>query len=251
MPRIARHNYISNYFHIMVQGINKEYIFQKDEFKAIYLKNLKNKIIDTDIKLIAYCIMDNHVHMLMFSEVIDNISKTMASVNTKYAKFYNKVMNRVGYVFKNRFKSEMIMDRRHLENCIKYIHNNPVKANICKKQSEYIYSSYNDYLKLQIDKKIINLLCDGKIENIGGLLDNKVEYDFIDVKEKIEYESPEIVLKEYKDYEYMNQRGIYIIIRDIKKRCNIEDSEIWKLLNLKRSTFYNILRKYRGNKNGT
>ena len=244
MPRVARNEKISKYYHIMVQGINREYIFENPEFKKQYISFFKNKKKNIGIRLIAYCVMDNHVHMLVFSDFIEELSKTMSSVNTKYAIYYNKKMDRCGYVFRDRFKSEIIIDRKHLENCIKYIHNNPVKANICKIPSEYNYSSYKDFLNKKIDNDIIYLLCDGLIENSNRLLGKEEEGTFIDIDDKLEFEKPQNVLKEYNNFEYLNKEGIYIIIRDLKKRCNISNKEIADLLNIKRSSFYNILKEY-------
>ena len=244
MPRVARNEKISKYYHIMVQGINREYIFENPEFKKQYISFFKKRIKNIGIRLIAYCVMDNHVHMLVFSDFIEELSKAMSSVNTKYAIYYNKKMDRCGYVFRDRFKSEIIIDRKHLENCIKYIHNNPVKANICKIPSEYNYSSYKDFLNKKIDNDIIYLLCDGLIENSNRLLGKEEEGTFIDIDDKLEFEKPQNVLKEYNNFEYLNKEGIYIIIKDLKKRCNISNKEIADLLNIKRTSFYNILKEY-------
>ena len=245
MPRIARNRKISKYYHIMVQGINREFIFEKPVFKEQYMIFFRKSIEKKDIKLIAYCVMNNHVHMLVFSDCIEELSKTMSSVNTKYAIYYNKKMDRCGYVFRDRFKSERIIDRKHLECCIKYIHNNPVKAKICVSPSEYIYSSYNDFLNKKIDEDIIYLLCDGMMENSNRLLDKDDQYVFLDVEDKSEFENPQKVLKEYNNFEYMNKEGIYNIIVDLKRRCNISNKEIASLLNIKRSKFYSILKEYR------
>ena len=77
----------------------------------------------------------------------------MRSLITRYAKKYNKVYHRCGYVFRDRYRCESIMTVEHLKNCIRYIHNNPVKAAICNKCGDYIYSSYNEYLNNMIDTK--------------------------------------------------------------------------------------------------
>jgi len=58
-------------------------------------------------------------------------------------------MNAFGYVFRNRYRSESIFDNLYLKQCIVYIHNNPVKAGICKKPSDYLYSSYNEIVANQ------------------------------------------------------------------------------------------------------
>ena len=153
MPRNARKEIYSEIFHIMIQGINKEYIFKNDTEINTYLKYLKERLNDRNLKIIAYCIMNNHAHFLIHTNDIMEISKLMSQVNTKYAIFYNKINNRCGFVFRNRYKSEQILTYSHLISCIEYIHNNPVKAGICDKKEDYQYSSYNNYKN---NDKILN-----------------------------------------------------------------------------------------------
>ena len=145
MARIARKNLDAMYYHVMVQGINKEYIFEKDECKKIYIKLLKKYSSECDISLVAYCIMGNHAHLLLKIKNILDLSKCMKKINTTFAIYYNELLNRVGFVFRDRFKSEAIYDKYYLHNCIKYIHNNPIKANILKDVGNYKYSSYHIY----------------------------------------------------------------------------------------------------------
>lgn len=146
MPRKSRKVLEGKICHHIVQGINKENIFKETEDKKKYLNLIKKYYIDYEIDVICYCIMDNHAHLILYSENIKNLSDFMKKVNLIYAFYYNKKHNRVGYVFRDRFKSILILDRKQLYTCIKYIHMNPVKANIVKKECEYKYSSYNDYL---------------------------------------------------------------------------------------------------------
>ena len=127
MARIARKNLDAMYYHVMVQGINKEYIFEKDECKKIYIKLLKKYSSECDISLVAYCIMGNHAHLLLKIKNILDLSKCMKKINTTFAIYYNELLNRVGFVFRDRFKSEAIYDKYYLHNCIKYIHNNPMR----------------------------------------------------------------------------------------------------------------------------
>ena len=137
----------------MVQGINKEYIFKKDRYINKYLQLLNEKIYKEEIKIVAYCIMNNHAHLLIKVDDIKNLSIYMQKVNTVYAKYYNYMeKNRVGYVFRDRFKSEPILNRRQLIQCIKYIHRNPVKANMVQNEEEYQYSSYSNYKVGKINK---------------------------------------------------------------------------------------------------
>lgn len=147
MARIARKYLGTSFFHVMVQGIQKEYIFNQPKFIRKYLKLLKQYTEELNIEIIAYCIMSNHAHMLLYTEDIDAMTKLMHKINTIYAQYYNKNKERVGYVFRNRFKSEPIANKRYLIQCIKYIHQNPVKAHMVTKCQEYRYSSYNEYKK--------------------------------------------------------------------------------------------------------
>lgn len=130
MPRIGRKKLQTTFFHIIVQGINKEYIFYNEEYIKEYKKLLLDNLNKYNVKIIAYCIMNNHTHILLYTENIEEMSKYMKSINTSYAKYYNRNENRVGIVFRNRYESEPIYEKRYLLNCIGYIHNNPVKAGI-------------------------------------------------------------------------------------------------------------------------
>ena len=89
ISRIARKYYDTSFFHVMVQGINKEYIFKKDRYINKYLQLLNEKIYKEEIKIVAYCIMNNHAHLLIKVDDIKNLSIYMQKVNTMYAKYYN------------------------------------------------------------------------------------------------------------------------------------------------------------------
>lgn len=149
MARIARRYNNASFFHVIVQGIGKEEIFFKERYKNEYLKLMIEKSNKANIDIICYCIMNNHAHFILHVADINELSEIMQKTNSVYARYYNYMENgRVGYVFKGRFLSKAINNRRYLINCVKYIHNNPVKARIIKHCAEYKFSSYNSYLKL-------------------------------------------------------------------------------------------------------
>ncbi len=147
MPRLARNSNQSGFFHIMVQGIDKSYIFQTEEQKKEYVKLMIKHKENSGVNVNAYCVMDNHTHMLLFTENVTNISNYMKKLNTSYGVYYNKTNDRVGFVFRNRFQSQYITDESYLINCIKYIHMNPVRAGKVENEARYRYSSYQDYFK--------------------------------------------------------------------------------------------------------
>ena len=133
MPRYPRNLQKAICFHVITQGLNKSYIFEREEDIKYYIKTMYFLAKELKIQIISYCIMNNHAHMLLKINNIKDLSKYMQRLNTRYGKYFNKKYNRVGYVFRDRFKSEGIYSEKHLFNCIKYIYDNPVKAGMCKK----------------------------------------------------------------------------------------------------------------------
>lgn len=160
MSRVSRKSLSSKYFHVIVQGIEKKYIFQEYKTKEKYRKLLVEKMKEHSVKILAYCIMDNHAHMLIYTEKIEELSSFMKSVNTSFALFYNRINNRVGYVFRSRFLSESIKSEAQLERTLTYIHLNPVVAGMCRFPELYLFSSYNDFIKKRmfVDSKTLQLL---------------------------------------------------------------------------------------------
>ena len=108
MPRFPRSYIKTSFFHVMVQGINKSYIFEEPENIKYYISTMHKLSKEQEIEIIAYCIMNNHAHMLIKTEQLKELSKYMQRLNTRYGKYYNKKHNRVGYVFRDRYKSEGI-----------------------------------------------------------------------------------------------------------------------------------------------
>lgn len=146
MARLARKDFQTPFLHVMVQGINKEYIFSKNEYIETYLKLIHKYKQKFSVTIIAYCIMNNHAHLLVYVEDIEALGKFMHMVNLVYSQFYNRENKRCGVLFRNKYQSEPIYNTQYLINCIKYIHMNPVKAKIVKNCNEYPYSSYSDYI---------------------------------------------------------------------------------------------------------
>ena len=198
MPRFPRNYLDTNFFHIMSQGIDKSYIFENPIDIKVYIRNMYEIKEKYNIKIIAYCIMNNHTHMLLQADKIENLSKYMQSLNTRYGHYYNKKYERVGYVFRDRYKAQGIYNEEQLNICIKYIFDNPVKAGICKKPDEYKFSNYNkniikqnsvkeDFVfidieddKKEICKKVIKLFLNKK-----GIVKENIKEDKVQLKELV------------------------------------------------------------------
>lgn len=190
MARKARIQSPTNYYHIMARGNNREYIFTNPDHKTYYLEVLNEQAEDSLIEIAAYCIMDNHVHMVIEADML-NLTKAMKSINIKFAMRINKQNNRVGHVFQDRYKSEAIYNDSHLQQIVRYVHNNPIKAKISKTLDQYKWSSYNEYInKNEIinenQKDFILNYYNNDIKNFIKF-HKEVDYnEYLEIKEDIE-----------------------------------------------------------------
>jgi len=129
-----------------MRGINKQNIFEsKEDFK--HFKNCLEKVKDKcELKVLGYCLMSNHVHVVV-SVGSEPIGVSFKRIGVMYAFWYNRKYNRQGPLFQNRYWSEPVEDDNYLISAIRYIHQNPLKAGICKDLAVYTWSSYKDYLE--------------------------------------------------------------------------------------------------------
>ena len=246
MARISRAQMDALYYHVMVQGIGKEYIFDEKCLKAKYKELILKKSKILGIHVVAYCIMDNHVHLLFKVEYNDMLSKLMSQVNTSYGKFYNKHKKRVGYVFRDRYRAEPIYNKNHLQNCIRYIHENPVKAKIVSKCEDYSFSSFNDYKNYSVDKNIIEDVF-GKNEKYIEIIDGDYEdYHFIEINNEFGEKTNEdfkVISNEYNKIDFSNKDNVYKYSKEIKRRCHITNTEIMQFMGIKKTTYYSIMKR--------
>ena len=145
MPRRARRKSESGIYHIMLRGINRQVIFEDEEDNLKFLETLKNYKAVSGYKLFAYCLMSNHIHLLIKveKEDLDLIIKRIAG---SYVYWYNWKYKRNGHLFQDRFKSEPVEDDAYFLTVIRYIHQNPIKAGLSKTIDDYKFSSYNEYI---------------------------------------------------------------------------------------------------------
>jgi len=129
MPRQARLDVPGALHHIMVRGIDKTNIFRDDEDKARFLERLGQTISEGKCTVYAWVLMDNHVHIL-FKSGKQGISAVMRKLLTWYAQYFNRKHRRTGHLFENRYKSILCDEDNYLLALIRYIHLNPIRANI-------------------------------------------------------------------------------------------------------------------------
>ena len=165
MPRKPRIQSKIDCYHIMMNGINKEYIFQTKDNKEKFLELLNEQ--EGLIKIYAWCVMDNHVHFVIKATLAE-MSKAIKIISLKYTAYYNKLNDRSGPLFGDRYKSENIDDEIYMQQVIRYIHLNPLKAKIVNKIEEYPCSSYKYFVnnaKINNNKSYIMNLFNANINS--------------------------------------------------------------------------------------
>ncbi len=155
MPRVRREKCPNSIYHIIVRGNNKEDIFKHYMVREVFLNRLKRYKEKFQMEIYVYCMMTNHVHLVVYDNGQD-ISKFMQGLSLSYAIYFNKKYNRSGHVFQGRFTSVMVKSDDYFIHVSKYIHLNPVKANIVEQAIQYKWSSFKIYMGKNDKKEIVN-----------------------------------------------------------------------------------------------
>jgi Transposase and inactivated derivatives len=146
MPRAARMKSSSGIYHVIIRGINRQTIFFDNEDNETFIKILKTCKGISGFKLYGYCLMGNHMHLLIKEEK-EELEKIFKRIGVRYVYWYNWKYKRTGHLFQDRFISEPVETDAYFLAALRYIHQNPQKAGLCMKLSEYNWSSYAEYLK--------------------------------------------------------------------------------------------------------
>jgi hypothetical protein len=142
--RRVRLAYLGSYHHVMNRGINGMRIFRTKRCKKLFLQLFTAKARVLKIKLLAYCIMDSHYHIVL-QNTSGKLSEYLKQVNGQYGMYYRKLHGGKGYVFQNRFKSLLIQNDRYLRMVLIYVLLNPTRAGKVAEPQEYLWSSIHEY----------------------------------------------------------------------------------------------------------
>ena len=143
MHRKARIKSNTGIYHIMLRGIDKRNIFLDNEDKLKFISDIKKAKEKADFNMFGYCLMDNHVHLLM--QESEEIGTSVKRITVAYAGWHNKKYDRIGHLLQNRYLSEPINCEQYLLTVLRYIHQNPVKARIVDNVNKYKWSSFGEY----------------------------------------------------------------------------------------------------------
>jgi len=156
MPRIARIYAIGYPHHITQRGNNKEQVFFADEDREFYLKILKIYSQKYGLDIWCYCLMDNHVHLLVIPKQSDSLARGIGGTNLVYTQYINRTYKRSGRLWQNRFFSSIVEKESYLWGVMRYIESNPSRAGLPGKAEEYRWSSAQCHLTGKKDTLLSN-----------------------------------------------------------------------------------------------
>jgi REP element-mobilizing transposase RayT len=143
MPRTARKQSASSLYHVMNRGVGKQIIYEDDNDKGFFLSRLDDLLVEHHASLLAWCLLDNHFHLLLDIPFQD-LPPYMHRLLTGYAGYFNRVHDHAGALFGGRYGSECVDTDEYLMTCVRYIHENPIKARLSK-SLDYKWSSFREY----------------------------------------------------------------------------------------------------------
>ncbi|WP_071393461.1 transposase [Bacillus tuaregi] len=178
MSRKPRIYYPSAIYHITDRGNRCAALFYDDWDRRKYLKVVKEAQTLYPFHLHSYCLMTNHIH-LQLETINHHPQKIMSMINTHYAIYFNKRYELIGHVFQGRYKANLIDSLQYFLEASKYIHLNPLEAEMVLSPESYPWSSYKAYLSPQhpdplvTTNKILSYFPEPQIENYRSFVEEK------------------------------------------------------------------------------
>ena len=142
MPRGARAVLVDHPLHVVQRGINRNACFFADTDYRTYLRYLAEFSTRFSCSVHAYCLMTNHVHLLLTPHTPDACARLMKNLGQCYVQGVNQRLRRTGTLWEGRFHSCLVTAERYVLACYRYIELNPVRAGMVAAPGEYRWSSY-------------------------------------------------------------------------------------------------------------
>ncbi len=149
-----------NYYHVYNRGCNRENIFSVEGNYFFLVQRMKSLISDYSIKMIAYCLMPNHYHFLLYPQEEGELSRFIQRLFNSYTQAYNRQQKRRGTLFEGRAKSVLVDTDEYILHLCRYIHLNPVIAKLVANPGDWPYSNYLEWVKKRegtlVDHEFVN-----------------------------------------------------------------------------------------------
>lgn len=142
MPRLPRFFAPGAPLHVIQRGNDRQAIYRDLDDRRAFMELLQRAIARNGIRLHAYVLMTNHVHLLLTPSDRDGVGRTMQSVGRVYVQRFNTRHRRTGTLWEGRYKAAVVDGERYLLTCMRYIELNPVRARIVATPGDYVWSSF-------------------------------------------------------------------------------------------------------------
>ena len=149
MPRSARLIMDNAIHHVITRGNQKQKIFLENNDYQKYLEILEHYKYKFWFQLFGYCLMPNHVHLIIRIRQGKDLQKIVQGLSQTYTIWFNKKYGKVGHLWQGRYKNMLIHNNSYLIDCIEYVELNPVRAKLANKPTAYLWSSYSDRLQIK------------------------------------------------------------------------------------------------------
>ena len=154
MPRKARIVIPGVAHHVVQRGHNRQVVFASDEDFQFYLENLTKLKGELDVRLYAYCLMTNHVHLLLAPAEAASLGLLLKALAARQTRYVNRVEGRSGTLWEGRYKSSPVDTERYLLECSRYVELNPLRAGIVGCPEHYRWSSFGGKAGLWEDRRL-------------------------------------------------------------------------------------------------
>ena len=145
MGRIARVVIPGLAHHVTQRGNRQQNVFLSDDHRRVYLKTLGKHCEKYGLRILGYCLMTNHVHLVAVPLREDSLAKGLGRTHNDYARWFNVTQGQSGHLWQNRFFSCPLEDR-HLWEALRYVELNPVRAHLVARPEEWRWSSAGAHL---------------------------------------------------------------------------------------------------------
>jgi putative transposase len=133
-------------FHITQRGVDKRDTFSTDHDRATYIRLVRENLADAEVRLLGWCLMTNHVHLIAVPAREDSLAVWLRRVHGRYAQYYNTCTGRTGHLWQNRFFA-CVLGGDHLWRALQYVERNPVRAGVVLMAKAYRWSSADAHVR--------------------------------------------------------------------------------------------------------
>jgi putative transposase len=144
MARPPRVEFPGALYHVIIRGNERKAVFRDDADRELYLRRLAHYRERYEFRLIAYCLMSNHVHLAMETGEVP-LSRVMHGLQSSYTQAFNRRHRRSGHLFQDRYKAFLVDADRYFAALLRYIHSNPLEARLTDRAEDYAWSSDSFY----------------------------------------------------------------------------------------------------------